>query len=161
MQKKVNSRRGSVFTVCVSGLIFALTFGLPLYIYCALWFGWLFPTQNYAIDSSILLVALFFSLAMLVFLCIGFWRVGSFTAKKTGNMDAGIIAGLWMGIVVVGIMWFVRIVSTQFGAPMIKYPGNPVVGQALFGGTYFLFPYVVIFAALIIGMSGAGSVDHA
>ncbi|BCL79520.1 hypothetical protein ccbrp13_19850 [Ktedonobacteria bacterium brp13] len=64
-----------------------------------------------------------------------------------------------MGIVVVGIMWLVRIMSTQFGAPMITYPGNAVGGQALFGGTYFFFPYVVIFAALIIGMSGANSVD--
>lgn len=162
MQKKVNSHRVSLLTACISGLIFALTFGLPLYIYCALWFGWIFPTQNYGISTRLFLVVSFFFLAVLVLLCIGFWRVGIFAAKKAGNMNTGMIAGIWMGIVVIGITWLVRSVSTQFGAPMITYPGNPVRGQVLFGSIYFFFPYIVIFAGFLFGLiGGATGADRA
>ncbi|GCE23060.1 hypothetical protein [Dictyobacter kobayashii] len=163
MPKKVNLCPVSVLTAGITGLIFALVFGLPLYIYCALWFGWIFPTQGPTMDLGILLVVLFLFLAVLAFLCFGFWRVGLFTAKKTGDMNIGTIAGLWMSMVAIGMLWLVRIVGTQLGTPMSRVPGNAVRGQALFGSIYFFAPFIIFFAGFLLGlmagMIGANRAD--
>jgi hypothetical protein len=124
-----------------------------------MWFGVIFPRQNYNTPPDLFFVFIVFILLGLALLFRGYWLLSVIMAEKSGSILTGVNTSIWTAIVALLLLGFVYRVSTILGGPLVIYPGNEVRGIFIFNTIYALVPFLLFVGSVVFGALG-GSIGE-